>query len=118
MNKFFSHPIFYGVLSGSVYVGMEYLFELKSEGPYPLKKALLSFVVMGGPFYSARLLQPVSKAKEGRKRAEQRSKISYPRILVSGPHQSTSSSHMKNSCSSCVCSLTQARASSLIGWEV
>lgn len=50
MNKFFSHPIFYGVLSGSVYVGMEYLFELKSEGPYPLKKALLSFVVMGGLF--------------------------------------------------------------------
>ena len=50
MNKFFSHPIFYGVLSGSVYVGMEYLFELKSEGPYPLKKALLNFVVMGGLF--------------------------------------------------------------------
>ncbi len=50
MNKFFSHPIFYGVLIGSVYVGMEYLFELKSEGPYPLKKALLSFVVMGGLF--------------------------------------------------------------------
>lgn len=50
MNKFFSHPNFYGVLSGSVNVGMEYLFELKSEGPYPLKKALLSFVVMGGLF--------------------------------------------------------------------
>ncbi len=31
-------------------MGMEYLFELKSEGPYPLKKALLSFVVMGGLF--------------------------------------------------------------------
>lgn len=50
MNKFFSHPNFYGVLSGSVNVEMEYLFELKSEGPYPLKKALLSFVVMGGLF--------------------------------------------------------------------
>lgn len=50
MRKIFLHPITYGILSGSVYVGMEYLFALKSEGPYPLKKALLSFVVMGGLF--------------------------------------------------------------------
>jgi len=67
MNKFFSHPIFYGVLIGSVYVGMEYLFELKSEGPYPLKKALLSFVVMGGLFTVLGYYNQYQKRKKAEK---------------------------------------------------